>query len=200
MNFLKKIFSKGKNHTNKTEENTNTINIDIDLSKESIRQSIEEAKIERSNIWKYIQPKIDFYDSKGNPIFETDWVNQSERKEVGFLGKKIYSENKKFCVVGVASDSGLYNIALVDVELQKVLYKKKYNNPSVYAVSNNGKIAFVERLQNSDRISILNQEGDKIFEKRHNYFISDTPFEFTKDDTMFIYELHTNHKIIKIDL
>ena len=200
MNFFKKILSKASDNVKETKQDVKNITIEIDLSREAMEKHKEASKLEQANIWQYNEPKIDFYDSTGNPVYERVWVNQSERNVVEFFGVKTYSENKMYCIVGTMSNNYNFNIALVDVAARKVLFKHKYKTPSIYAVSNSGKIAFVERHPNSDKLSILDKDGNKIFEKRHNSFISEKPFNFPEDNSQFIYELHTTHKMITIDL
>lgn len=188
--FFKKIFPK-KQSSNDTKSDNNVIAINIDLSDENLKKLQQREQKEYENRWKFKEHKSEH---------SSDWVNSSEREEIDFFGHKKYSKNKKFCIVGVGANDYDYNIALIDVESQKVIFRFKYEKPSQFAVSNTGICAFVERYPKSDKLVILDIMGALIYEKRHNYPISYSPFDFSEDEKQFVYELHTTHKIFKVNL
>ncbi len=181
-------------------KNKNTIRVTIDLSPEAIEKRKQEKQEELKNRWKYTEPQIEYYYSDGTPSYKTDWVNGSEREQIGFLSIKNYSKNKKYCLVIVKSNDYAYNVAVVNVEKQVVLFRLKLDEPSNGTVSNEGVSVVVESKGKGDQIVILEKNGDVKFSKRHNYLINHTPFEFIENETKFMYETCTNYKKFKIDV
>lgn len=195
--FIKKLFS--KDLTEKQGEVIN-VNVSVDLSKKSIQKRELESQQEYENRWKYVEPNIEYTYDDGTVRYETQWVNWSERNEIGFLGQKHYSNNKQFCFVYVASNDFENNIALIDVTNQNIIFKLKLDKPSQCSISDKGISVIIERKSKSDKLIILDLEGNILYEKRHNYMVSYTPFNFIENETQFIYETHYNHKKFKIDL
>ncbi len=215
LNFLKKIFLNSKKDIEKTtnkesfdivfkasengikkEEHT----IKINISKKHIEDLEKQEELNYQNRWKYQKPQVEHTNKEGEVFYRIQKVNRAERREIGFFGFKNYSENKRFCLVIVKSNDYENNVALIDVENQNVIFKLKLDNPSKCVVSNNGVSVIKEQKPKSDRLIVLDINGNIINRKRHNSFIGDRPFTFIKNETKFMYELHYSHKIFTIDL
>ena len=73
-------------------------------------------------------------------FFNSQRVNQEERKLVGFYGEMKFSENKKYCVVFQDGDNpnkkGYFT--LVDTNKIEILFEKRINRPHDCLVANNG--------------------------------------------------------------
>ncbi|MDY3402075.1 hypothetical protein PG588_07915 [Riemerella anatipestifer] len=213
--FFKKVFSKRKSITsnNKNAEESLTsddkedgtivkMNFRINLSEEAQKKRNEEWELEYQNRWKYKEPNVSYYMDDGTPVYATQWVNNAERKEIGFFGKKCYSENKKYCLVTVASNDYENNIALVEVDSRKVLFKTKLNISQIntQAVTNSGISAVCETNGKSDIVIIMDNTGNILHRKRHNYIVNSTPFKFIENEKKFIYQTCTNYKTYTIEL
>src|SRR5690606_33099685 len=101
--------------------------------------------------------KIERIREDGYVVFEINRVNYDQRKIVGFYGLKRYSGNGNFCCVYLDGDEK-YNLALIDVFTNEVLFTKKLKRPHRCRVSNSG-IVVCEDWVKGSKLYFYNKSG-----------------------------------------
>lgn len=139
----------------------------------------------------------------GVVIYKSNRVTSAERKEIGFYGLKRFSEDNKYCVVYLPHfEDEDYNIGLIEVNTQKILYRVKLQRPHRCRVSKKGIVVCEDWLGYDEpkcKIIILELNGNILLEKCHKTGIGDT-FEFIEDETKFRYNINSTNKIHIIDI
>lgn len=153
------------------------------------------------NLWQGSN-EIERIRDDGNIIYKSNRVNSDERQQIGIYGLKWFSNNLKFCVVYMAHEDEDFNLGLVDVQQQKILFRIKLQRPHHCRVSNNGIIVCEDwGIQNNItcNIYILDINGDILLNKKHNVSLGDT-FELIENESKFKYNLNYSGRVKIIEL
>ncbi|QDP85212.1 hypothetical protein FNJ88_06395 [Chryseobacterium sp. SNU WT5] len=181
-------------------KNDHHIVYEVNLNDEGIQKINEELENEYLNRWigKNI---IEGSSDDGHIIYKTNRVNSVERNEIGFYGLKHYSSDGNYCAVNLDDDIE-YNLALVDVANQKILFKKKLVRPKRCLVTSSGVLICEDWGDNKNKsnfIYIYDKNGIELLKKVHRYFLGDI-FQLSDNESVFNYELNLTHQKFKINL
>ena len=199
MSFFKNLF-RSKNKPESITINVLGKDYVIDMSEEAMKERKSNHDIEVQNRWQG-KNEIESVRDDGYVIYKTNRVTSTEQEQVGFYGKKRFSEDGKYCSVYLPHD-GNFNIALVDVELQEIIYKGKLQRPHRCRVSNNGIVVCEDWLGHDSaslRLYIFSKNGNIISQHSHKTGIGDV-FEFIENETKFKYNMNYSGKIHIINI